>query len=264
MTNPVNEKPIIFSADMVRAILAGKKTQTRRPGTWKLRSCEEGLNLKFSGLQLGHYCTDQPESGWVLRSRGRGGCWNDRTYPYKSKYGRPGDRLWVRETWGEFDPDHWHEPGMPRDALISDAVRVDGVWHPVRNGVYYAADTPPGSDGDRCRLDYGYKYRSPIHMFRWASRINLLIKDIRLERLQEISEEDAAAEGFAPVVVRERHVLHDPGPSGGNAPAQVIQREKQSCVAAFRAKWKQLYAKRPEFVSRADVFVEAVTFDVES
>ena len=63
---------------MVRAILGGTKAQTRRLAKWRAYA---GQNLTFSGLEAGHYCTGHPESGWVLRSRGAGGCWNDRTEP---------------------------------------------------------------------------------------------------------------------------------------------------------------------------------------
>jgi hypothetical protein len=97
----MKERPILFSAPMVRALLAGTKTQTRRIVKWKPR--ESGLNLGFSGLSAALYNTANQASGWVLRSRVR---WRmlerSNVSAAHCPYGTPGDRLWVRETHARF------------------------------------------------------------------------------------------------------------------------------------------------------------------
>ncbi len=97
------ERPILFSDEMVRALLANRKTQTRRIAKFKPYMPGQTLNLSFSGFDLGYYCTDVPSSGYVLRTRDGNGVWNDRTKPLHCPYGKVGDRLWVREAW---TPDH--------------------------------------------------------------------------------------------------------------------------------------------------------------
>lgn len=87
-------RPILFSAPMVRALLAGRKTQTRRLANFEPL---DGVNLSFRGLAV-----DQLTPGkWALVSRGAGGCWNERSKVWKCPYGVPGDLLWVRETFAQ-------------------------------------------------------------------------------------------------------------------------------------------------------------------
>ena len=121
----IKERPILFSGPMVRAILEGRKTQTRR--------------IVKDGIPLGN--------------------WNETLN--KCPYGKPGERLWVRETWAP--------------VTIGYAYKADGV---------YIEESPV------------WKWKPSIHMPRVASRILLEITDIRVECLQEISEEDAKAEGL--------------------------------------------------------------------
>lgn len=172
------ERPILFSTAMVQAINRGIKTQTRRIVKWKPR--EEGLNLSFSGLEVGYYCTGVPESGFVLQSRGNGGCWNDRTYPIHCPYGKVGDRLWVRETWS---PDH-------------------AAFYPHFRYVYKADEYPSRFDIDNGKVYsseakawFPFKWRPSIHMPRPACRLRLELTEVRIERLHAITEEDAIAEG---------------------------------------------------------------------
>ena len=170
----MKERPMIFSAPMVRAILAGTKTQTRRVVKWK--GVDAGLNFGFSGLSARSY-----SQGWVLESASRSSIeWRCKLTP--CPYGQPGDRLWVREAWMD--------------------LAGTGVEHRSRDGKLqryaYGADTKPGSYGDQCRKDYGLKWRPSIHMPRAASRILLEITAIRVERLRDISEADALAEGVTP------------------------------------------------------------------
>jgi len=150
------EVPILFSAPMVRAILAGK-TQTRR-----IIKPQPG----------GHTAWKDEESGlWFTSGHGEAG---DRNVPLRCQ---PGDRLWVKETFrGAAGYDH--QP--PRD------------WG--NKPIWYCADGEPPASGSWWFLSN--RARSPLHMPRWASRIDLLVTDVCVQRLQEISEEDAMAEGM--------------------------------------------------------------------
>jgi len=141
------ERPIIFSAEMVRAILEGRKTQTRRPIK---PQPPEGYKDPF-------YKRD--EQRWFFR-----GITPVVVWPIKGLKapGRPGDRLWIKETW-----------------------RNNGR---CENGIQYKADMPE-------EIVSGFMWKSPIYMPRWASRITLEIMDIRVERIQDITEKDFFAEG---------------------------------------------------------------------
>jgi len=142
---------------MVRAILEGRKTKTRRV----VKFDESGR------VRLGKRCWHIEDPNVIL------GC----------PYGQPGDRLWVREAWSQFAPRPKPGAGVPENACID--YRADYSASALRRGL--------DSDGD--------PYKPPswcpsIHMPRWASRINLEITDVRVERLQDISEDDARAEGI--------------------------------------------------------------------
>jgi hypothetical protein len=187
-------KPILFSAEMVRAILEGRKTQTRR--VVKPQPTEGGLHWvtacggDFAAWQDACLLLDE-------HSEDGGPC--QRTCPY----GKPGDTLWVREAFCA----HWCEP--PRDAPQSYRIVTGDELPPIKqeNGDLYQpvpSDVMTvwyGAEGDK---PFHMKWRPSIHMPRWASRITLRITDIRVERLQNIegqhpSESDAIAEGVRAV-----------------------------------------------------------------
>jgi hypothetical protein len=151
---------------MVRAILGGRKTQTRRPFKFEFKN---GYNPKFSGYSLGEYHTGNIESGAVLYSKS-GACWNQVTEREISPY-QPGDILYVRET---FCPDYYYD-GSPEYKE-----RIESFGEGYKN------------------LDI--KWKPSIHMPKEAARIFLKVTDVRVERVQEITEEDAKAEG-APTAV---------------------------------------------------------------
>lgn len=149
----MKEKPILFNGAMVRAILEGRKTQTRR-----VAKCVAGLHLK-TGEPLARCDSAGP----------RVAC----------PYGKPGDRLWVRESG-------WERPERTAKMMREGA----DTWPRFA----YAADG--WSDQDRADFKaWGFKPRPSIHMPRWASRITLEITAVRVELLQDISEADAMAEG---------------------------------------------------------------------
>jgi hypothetical protein len=177
------ELGIPFSTPLVRAIRNTKpgvwpaepidpakvfKWQTRRLIRWKPR--EAGLNVTASSLESGPYNICNPQSGFVLRSRGHGSCWNDRTYPLHPQYGYPGSRLYVKE-----------------------ALRPSGS----RITVYQEDDCPAWRDGESVTWPWKVSAISARYMPRWAARIHLEVKRVRVERLEAISEEDARAEGLA-------------------------------------------------------------------
>ena len=160
----MKERPILFSAPMVRAILAGTKTQTRRvvkPQPVELPDFNRG-RMSYN------------VRGNVYRA------WNPAVMDPSCPYGQTGDRLWVRETFMDLRGTGVEHRPDPRGPLQRYA---------------YAADHQPGSFGDEARKSYGLKWKPSIHMPRWASRITLEITGVRVERLQDISEADAQAEG---------------------------------------------------------------------
>ena len=165
----MKEHPILFSAPMIRALLYGRKTQTRR--AVKPVGNDGGFVLIENASRLWPYRSDDGESSFHTVKRG-GNEYLDET-PHECPYGRPGDRLWVRESWrAPTSCDHL----PPRSISDSEAVR-------------FIADETVGADAG-----FG-KGRPGMFMPRWASRIDLEITAVRVERLQDISEQDAKAEG---------------------------------------------------------------------
>lgn len=176
--NSLKERPILFSAPMVRAIIEGRKTQTRRA----IKRYPEGRVEKFYELPIVVSAKRGLLARWVVK---QGYCpWPD--WDEKCQYGEPGDRLWVRETWRTEEL----ESGL-------DGVRyaADNYFCPIEN-TFDAAE----AWGDAHFNKHGEAYnplawRPSIFMPRWASRITLEIVNIRVERVQDISEHDAQAEG---------------------------------------------------------------------
>jgi len=167
------ERPILFSAEMVRAILEGRKTQTRRIAT-KDESTTKIYWAKnapvFPPAWRGKKA--DPYTGWVKQ------CGSPLDIPIKCPYGDPGDRLWVRETWIKcLNVNTFKDNGNCVFRADSKDKRGD-IWHSI------------ASDPN------GVKWKPSIHMPRWASRINLEVTKVRVQRLQDISEPDALAEGI--------------------------------------------------------------------
>jgi hypothetical protein len=159
----MKQRPIIFGDDMIRAILDGRKTQTRRVAKnvhfdstyrakWKAVRKRTEVSIDTPAAMLGEVCP----------------------------YGQPGDRLWVREKfathfiWDKLPPGH-----------IDIEVHAD---------CFFYGDGSIAGGCDDCQRG---KWRASIHMPRFASRITLEITGVRVERLQDISGEDCAAEGVA-------------------------------------------------------------------
>lgn len=179
----MKERPILFSAPMVRAILEGRKTQTRRvvkPPYKKhplvnLREAEN--DERFSGRH------DDPDS-WGYQFVDDGAPAVLSMWPEFCPYGKSGDHLWVKETYSI-------GPG-PNVPLLPHEDSGPLRWPHVT----YEADGSVERRDTRWEGVYARK-RSSIHMPRWASRITLEVTKVRVERLQAITEADAIAEGAA-------------------------------------------------------------------
>jgi hypothetical protein len=185
----MKERPILFSAPMVRAILEGRKTQTRR-----VVKPQPPAGHALHGFTT--FSTRMTDVGKAVWARGDSPLLCD-VHRVRCPYGQPGDRLVVRETWQYAD---WTEDGMPwiryradqATRLIEDtpedwSERLTDAWASLSVPENYALDNRAA---DR-------RWRPAIHMPRWASRILLEVTGVRVERLQDISEPDAIAEGCA-------------------------------------------------------------------
>jgi hypothetical protein len=153
----MREKPILFSAPMVNAIIEGRKTVTRRVLKGNQIDMHEGDDGTFHAVQ---------DHGCHVTER-----------TIRCPCGQPGDRLWVRETW--------RVDGLGK----SVALRL-GDCATTSENMSYRADM----EDDRACNDC--QWIPSIHMPRWASRITLEVTAVRVERLQAISEADARAEGI--------------------------------------------------------------------
>lgn len=164
----IKERPILFSAPMIRAILSGNKTQTRRV----VKDLKVGVDGYGPFMQIGKYTGHNPDDlDWLI----------ERTCPY----GEPGDILWVRETFRKYRP--FDEDGNWGREIIE--YRADG-HHEI-----LLSDEDGSQVWNKDGTERWVPWKSPIHMPKHAARIWLRVKDVRVERLQDISEADAKAEG---------------------------------------------------------------------
>ncbi|ERO65524.1 hypothetical protein [Pseudomonas piscis] len=160
----IKERPILFSAPMVRAILEGRKKVTRRAVTPQPEVREVdmiGPMLTFKNKRGGHWLYPNAKAQIIA----------------DCPYGQPGDRLWVREAWVA---DAQVNAVAPRDLSQGEPIR-------------YPADGSARQTG--CAMITPGKSRPSIHMPRWACRILLEITEVRVERLQEITPSQCIAEG---------------------------------------------------------------------
>lgn len=185
----MKERPIICRDWQVRAILDGRKTQTRRPVKFEWCGTSDAL-LRQSQFDPA----------------------------YKSPFGTVGDRLWVKETWGlmaHHDPTDWFRVGIC--GLDEDSLAP-----------LYATEH---------RANWRYEnenafWRSPVSMPRWASRIDLEITAVRVERVQDITEEDAKAEGI---------MESEAGRAAGKALATYKREVWPPLVLQFADLWQSIY-----------------------
>ena len=232
----MTDRPILFSAPMVRAILR----EIEAPGTGKTKT-RRVLKLPTKGIY------EHPKmGGWAACTVGGKGCYldPDMTIPAPERacishqttgttilppYD-PGDRLWVREAWTD----------------LSTQPHCD-LAHAGMTGVAFRA-----TDDDEMTIPP--RWRPGIHMPRTASRLTLDVTNVRVQRLQEISEADARAEGIEP---REIRPVHDIG-----QPAETwwfgTENGRASAKSAFRDLWDSLNSERAPWASNP--WIVAVTF----
>lgn len=208
------ERPILFNGDMVRAILEGRKTQTRRlVPEWQLPK------KTMDGAEYISVAQRHPRWGFGVFGKTEAECmgnYNDQ-YSDLCPFGNRRERLWVRESWS---CEYWLSEVKPSERLFAE---FPGALTPFPPATWYWADGEPN------RGDWE-KPRPSIHMPRWASRITLEITGVRVERLQDISEGDAQAEGVA-------RTGHDTAWKDYSRPGIYLAHAKDS----FCSLWQSIY-----------------------
>ena len=218
----MKERPILFSGPMVRAILEGRKTQTRRI----VQPQPELIpDISLAGKLTGSY------SYWWYGSAAQTMI-GVSMMPQFCPYGNRGEKLWVRETFCEFADYH-----------IIDGKRFA-----------YRADSEhlrTFADSEQTRKELGYKWKPSIFMPRHASRITLEIVNVRVERLRDISEDDAKAEGIRELPLQEG----EPGAWWSGDVMQGSVLHGRSPVMAFRKLWDSINKDRAPWESDPWVWI---------
>ncbi|PIB51813.1 hypothetical protein AOA57_02930 [Pseudomonas sp. 2588-5] len=173
----VKERPILFSAPMVRAILEGRKTVTRRAVQGFQIPTEDTAIPTGDRHRWSAIGQHDPRYGFCVFGSTEAECAKELEVYAPCPYGKPGDRLWVREAW---QADAQVDSVAPRELSHGEPLRYPADWDFRQTG---CAMIKPG------------RIRPSIHMPRWVSRILLEITDVRVERLQDLNEEQAKAEG---------------------------------------------------------------------
>lgn len=199
----MKERPILFSDQRVRALLSGQQKQTRRimksqlfgPGQDNHEGCY-GIDVLSNNLQ----------GNRVLGME---------NLSYHCPYGQPGDRLWVRETW--------RGPVVPAEEMTqyqtspAQFKNIDYCQYRADSSIYTSEEE-----------DASFGWQAGIHMPRWASRIDLTITAVRVERIQDISDDDVMAEG----VQVDSHFLNN---------FFTLHSEAVSAKDAYRKQWATQY-----------------------
>lgn len=202
----MKERPILFSGPMVRAVLQGRKTQTRR-------IMKPQPNLQFRPASRVEIYQRKP-GNWEVKDRLSMDGFSSLD-AFNCPYGRPGDLLWVRETWARDESGAYL---YRSDAIQDDSGEIGGSWVWEKHF--------PGP------------WRPSIHMPRAASRILLEVVEVRVERLNEISEENAKAEGVEPIPWPEsNHPLY---PIYGSKGDWGNERYTLSPISSFKALWQTI------------------------
>ncbi|GLH24141.1 hypothetical protein ENT52713_15370 [Enterobacter sp. 200527-13] len=210
----MKERGMIFNGAMVRAILDGRKTQTRRPANPQ-PELTAGSGFSWKGWVYGSGSTDRET--------------NKNFAHVACPHGKPGDRIWVRETFSCIG----NEEGHPVDAegnLCSreDAQRIyraSAIQKPRNYGIWTSPDG----------FDFEGAWTPSIHMPRWASRITLEITNVGVQRLQSISQNDASREGLIRLPATGRYCLNQGDQYFGGA--------SHDAREVFSWLWESIYGK---------------------
>lgn len=243
----MTDRPILFSAPMVRALLAGRKTQTRRllkpqPPAWIYPGDKPGYScltprghIEFRGCYIDDDGVDHgPASKFVKLAF------------------QKGDRLWVKETW---------QVGMTDDgpcvAYRADSNRIYPEFTGPSEGAgpTFDYDAHPAKAWRHGHWIADVEARGPwsstLHMPRWASRLTLTVTDVRVQRLQDCSEADAMAEG----VIEYEPTMEDPAEFSAFEGTDVFN----NAVSAYHDLWNRINGAG---AWEANPWVVAVTFKV--
>lgn len=221
MSTATKERPILFKPDMVRAILDGRKTETRRV-------------VKLDEPERVNHVEPLIDGEWEFSEVV--GADGELVEVHRSPYGTPGDVLWVRETWRPYS---WHEgepitvefkAGGPRQECcpgMGDEHRYieweDRVWLSAQDELDAAGVEPDETGHYRWEGESPLKWRPSIHMPKWACRLRLEVEEVRVERVQEITTEEVWAEGVQIPASPDGNVLLRLTSSGaGKSPASYL------------------------------------------
>ncbi|HBT1581033.1 hypothetical protein H5904_25655 [Klebsiella pneumoniae] len=212
----MKERGMIFNGEMVRAILDGRKTQTRRPIKWK--------QTRFT--EIGER---EDDSKWPWSEDAEHAC----DFWHPCPFGAVGDRIWVRETWSDVNLDGAPAVAYRADDEVYDLMENESLldedgafnYQDTRVSKYQFAawhsDLISGIEGN---------WRPSIHMPRWASRILLEITNVRVERLNSMHDVDAMREGIQNLTTCSHSDFGIPGVVNAQHP-----------VRAFQLLWESIY-----------------------
>lgn len=200
----MRERPILFTDCMVRAIQTGQKTVTRREIVSRSRKRPHMVMVENHQDFPGRLQPFQADEHGSISFEDKGQC----EFPIACPYGQVGDRLWVREAWEDVHPvqvtdGRYSQPGRagipgPPGVSYRTIYRADGPYpqtYPLPEYPYRSLQPGTGLLGDRPAENGWTGWMPSIHMPREASRILLEITDVRIERLHNITPEQAMAEG---------------------------------------------------------------------
>ncbi|HBY7210823.1 TPA: hypothetical protein MI602_21195 [Klebsiella pneumoniae] len=210
----MKERGMIFNGEMVRALLDGRKTQTRRPVKFPVH--DKNLGCELAGNEL----AGELSAGNYLNSA----------------FGKPGDRIWVRETF----------QGPLFDYDLMDSYCKDATPFEKPEFCVYKADGVPAPEFYDADDELHCCWRPSIHMPRWACRILLEITDVRVERLNAISEEDAQREGvhtevWDQTVVARKYAARDEFFQFWSEDMPHYVEMNQLYQFSFRSLWESIY-----------------------
>ncbi|HBW1512133.1 TPA: hypothetical protein MEH66_000462 [Klebsiella quasipneumoniae subsp. similipneumoniae] len=220
----MTERGMIFNAEMVRAILDGRKTQTRRIIKWK--------QTRFT--EIGER---EDGSKWPWSEDAEHAC----DFWHPCPFGAVGDRIWVRETWATLGNEDGCCVDWEGNLCKGDersAARIYRASCEQRPGDYGLWSIPDDTYWKPHTKEHKFEgaWRPSIHMPRWASRILLEITDVRVERLNAISEEEAEAEGIDMEALYDSQDCYD-CIAGHNMTG------RPTVTGAFKYLWESIYGE---------------------